>query len=186
MSTLSGYSCNIHASGDAEFFREVAAPFACAMAEALPYRKEDIPESLKIRDRGAHNAFGSALLIGVTIIGGAVVKKVWDDVYAVLIQPRVKPLLEKFDSKLKNRAEKKSFNLSIWYKDINALVSVTITGNSFADIQKQLDLVPTVHAGAITWIAANGCSKPVLHYKIEDGKVNAAPILADNFEELHR
>ena len=46
------------------------------------------------------------------------------------------------------------------------------------------DVLPKVHANAASWIATNGIQKPVHQYRIEGGKVNAAPILAEHFEEM--
>jgi hypothetical protein len=162
-------------------------PFADAMEKLLPPHAGDVPQPLRLSKANRNDATTAVLLCFTLFVAGHLTKKVLDDVFAIIIQPRLKPLLEKIDLKLaRNRADKKSFNASVWYAEFNVLVSVTVVGKSFAEIIEQRDLIPTVHANAISWIAANGVQKPIHHYSIEDGKVNAAPILADHFQDVLR
>jgi hypothetical protein len=64
------------------------------------------------------------------------------------------------------------------------LVSVSVVGKDFDAVVKMLHLVQGVLANALTSIATNGTQKPIHHYNIEDGKVNAAPVLLDRFGEM--
>jgi len=90
-------------------------------------------------------------------------------------------VLEKIDRRLSavNRKKRCAFKCSIWYDEHDVLVSVVVLGNSFDEVVKQLHLIPVVHTNALVWIAANGVQKPIHHYKIKDGRVNAPPLLLD-------
>jgi hypothetical protein len=56
---------------------------------------------------------------------------------------------------------------------------VVVLGGSFDEIVKQLHLIPVVHTNALVWIATHGVQKPIHHYTIEHGQVNATPRLLD-------
>ena len=74
--------------------------------------------------------------------------------------------------------------VNIWYGQNNVLVTVAIVGSNFEEIVSQLNLMGQVHAGALHWIATRGVSAPVHHYLLEDGKVNAEPLLFERDEEV--
>ncbi|HUA67019.1 MAG TPA: hypothetical protein VMA13_00605 [Candidatus Saccharimonadales bacterium] len=75
------------------------------------------------------------------------------------------------------------FSVNRWYAEQNVLVSVSVVGRDFEELVKQLYLVPTVHSGALAWIATNGVQRPVHYYRIEDEKVSPVPMLFDRIEE---
>lgn len=186
MSTVTDYSCSIVALGDEEFFREVAAPFAGSLQKLVPPYTGELPRPLR-GSQSFQNGPMTVVLVGFTIfVASHLTKRVLDDIYSTIIQPRLKPLLETTNLKLRQIRTQKSFNASFWYGEHNVLVSVTVVGNSFAEILKQIDLIPTVHTNALAWIIANGIQKPIHHYKIEDGKVNAEPVLAEHVKEVLR
>src|ERR1051326_5655764 len=98
MNALLDYSCTITASGDASFYEDVAVPFAGDIEQVVPPCR-DVPESLRIRGE-PRNDFVSVVLLGLTIyVASHLSKKALDDFYTIIIQPRLKPLLEKFDAK---------------------------------------------------------------------------------------
>ena len=64
----SGISYVVTASGNSEWFRNVAAPLAGSLEEAVPRHIGDIPPALRQRmTRGAVNIYTAYVLIGVTI-----------------------------------------------------------------------------------------------------------------------
>jgi hypothetical protein len=183
------YGCGIAVSGGADFYREVGIPFCEEIKTLLPAGRDETPEPLKVPLVIRADA-GIVLLIGATVyVASHLTKKVLDDVYSTLIQPRLKPLLEKADSKLTgggNKRAKKGFNFSVWYDQYQALVSVTVKADSFADVANEAKLIRTVHANGLAWIETNGSPKPVHHYIIENGKVNAIPELVESVKEIAR
>jgi len=185
MSTLAGYKCSFLTVGDADFLEEVAIPFASSIEELVPPYKEKLPEPLRIPRNIQNNPF-SLVVLGVTIfVASHLTKKILDDVYSTIIEPRLKPFLKKIDAKLKKKG-KTTFNISIWYSEFNALVSVNVVGDTFADIESQLPLLKTVHVNALAWIAVHGVQKPIHHYVLEKGNVNATPLLTDTVQEALR
>src|SRR4051794_16865019 len=165
MSIDPGYSCTITVSGGSEFIRQVGAPFATDIKSVLPADPEKMPDVFPCSPL-VFNSVVTVLAIGATVfVASHLTKKVLDDVYSVLIQPRLKSFLEKVDAKLKQADVKgqKSFNQSIWYDEFQVLVSVTIQDDSFANISKRVDAVHGVHEQALEWIRKSGVQKPV-HY----------------------
>jgi hypothetical protein len=177
-----GISHTIFAAGDANWYGNVAAPLAESLEEIIPRHVGDIPVPLRQRmNRGAVNDLVGFAVIGITLF---IIKKVGDDFYDVVLKPRVRKCFEWLDGKLTggNHKTRKVFVSSIWYQRHNIVVSVVVEGNDFAKIVSQLDLLGVVHANALNWIVGRGVSAPVHHYKIEDGKVNAEPLLLDRVD----
>jgi hypothetical protein len=133
-------------------------------------------------NRGAVNDFVGFAVIGITLF---ITKKIGDDFYDVVLKPRVRKCFEWLDGKLTggNRKTQKVFVSNIWYQRHNVVVSVAVAGKDFAEVVSQLDLLGIVHANALNWIIARGVSAPVHHYRIEDGKVNAEPLLLERFDQ---
>ena len=186
MSKMPNYSYVIFASGNAEWYREAAAPLAKSLEELVPFHGPEVPAPLHTVGGVVKNELHSIVLLGCTLfVAQRFATHFVDDIYAQ-IQPRIKAILATIDQKLTghNRKAKKSFTVSVWYFDYNVLLSVTVVGPDFEAVAKQLDLVPVVQANALAWIAANGVGKLIHHYRVEDGKVNAAPVLLDSFEEM--
>jgi len=186
MSKTPDYSYIIFASGDAEWYREAAAPLAESLEEVVPFHGKEVPAPLQTVSGVVKNDWKPFAVLGCALfVAQHLTAKFLDDVYAQ-IQPRIKALLEKLDSKLNggNRRAQKVFTVSVWYAEYNVLVSVSVVGKDFDSVVKQLHLVQGVLANALTWIATNGTQKPIHHYNIEDGKVNAAPVLLDRFGEM--
>jgi hypothetical protein len=177
-----GYS--VIASGDSQMQGE-AALLAKAIEENVPYYGSDLPEPLRF-NRSVTNDWKSYVALGVTFFvaqrfGG----KFLDEIYAILIQPRLKPILEKLETKLNggNRKAKKVFTVNVWYEEHKALVSVAVTGHTFDEVVQQIHLIPSVHSNALNWLIVNKVTKPVHYYKIENGNVNAAPLLLDHLAQ---
>jgi hypothetical protein len=184
MAEAQNFGYTVIASGDSQMQGE-AALLAKAIEEHVPYYGSDLPEPLRF-NRIVTNDWKSFVALGVTFfvaqrLGG----KFLDDVYAILIQPRLKPVLEKLDTKLNggNRKAQKVFTVSVWYAEYGALVAVAVLGHTFDEVVEQIHLIPTVHSNALNWLIANKFTKPVHYYKIENGKVNAAPLLLDHLAQ---
>jgi methionine salvage enolase-phosphatase E1 len=62
---------------------------------------------------------------------------------------------------------------------------VTTKDDTFEDILKHHDLLPTIHANGVNWIMQHGREKSVHVYIIENGSVNAAPFLFDTLMEAN-
>lgn len=187
MNKVPEYSYTIIASGNSQVHDE-AALLAKVLEESLTFHGKDLPDPMKVSS-SVRNDWRPLAVLGFTIfvsqrLGG----KFLDDVYTQILQLRIKPLLAKIDQKLNigNRKAKKAFVVSVWYSEHNVLVSVSVVGKTFDEVDQQLHLVPGGHTNALYWIAANGAGKPVHHYTVEDGKVNVAPVLLDRFDELLR
>jgi hypothetical protein len=187
MAETQDFSYTVIASGDYQVAEE-AASLAKIVEQHLPFHREEMPEPLRFKSE-PRAAWGALLALGVTFfVGQHLARKFLDEVYTVILQPRIKPFLEKLDQKLNggNHKARKMFTVSVWYEDYDTLVAVSVAGNSFDEMLQQLALVPTVHANALSWLATNERSKPVHYYKIEDGKVNAEPLLLDRFIDVLR
>ena len=173
MTTPSGYSFRINTMGDSEVTGEIASPLSRELESILPYRPVELPDSM--RQSGAIcNVFGGGIILELTlyVAAGFAVKAI-GDVYTTLIQPRIKPYLEKCDRKLggANIQAKKTVTVSMWYEEYQALVSVSMVGNSFDDVAKQLDRSRTIHADALADLTSGGTQKQA-YYKIECGKIS--------------
>lgn len=181
MSTTSSYTLTTFATGNAGIMRE-AARLADALAD-LPQCREPLPEVLQVPKGLARNDLIVGSLIGIAVL---IVKDAFHDVYVTIIQPRLKPWLEKIHERLPGgrRSEKKAFGVGAWYEEYGVFVRVDLIGASFVEIVQQEHLIPDVHAKAIQWIEANGVQKPVHYYKIENGQFNAAPLLFNHVLEL--
>lgn len=182
--TQDGISYTVFSQGDSDWHGDVAAPLAEAIEEKIPHHVGDFPPALWQRaDRGAVNAWLAPVIIGLTLF---VSKKVSDDFWDVIVKPRVRKCFEWLDRKLTggNRKARKIFNSSIWYKEHNVIVTISVLGKDFSEIVSQLDLLSTVHSNALNWIAQHGVAAPVHHYRIENRKVNAAPLLAERVDCL--
>jgi hypothetical protein len=187
MMKATGYSYTIIAAGDSEVYREAAVPLASALEQVIPHRGGPLPSPLALpRDARNDVATVGVLLVGLILfVAKDMTKLAVTDVYTKLIKPRLNAVLEKIDIQLSgaNRKTRRAFNCSIWYDEHDVLVSVMVVGNSFDEVVKQLHLIPVVHANALVWIAANGSQKPIHHYKIEAGHVNATPLLLDRLAD---
>lgn len=181
------YTCGVSAAGNAEFYSDIVVPFAADLEQVLPFHDDEKPQPMRgPKEASIVNAYGLVAALGVTLyVVHHMGKKVLDDVYEVIVKPRLKPILEKIDAKLK-RGGKQSFNFTVWYEDFGAAISITVIGDSSADVIKQLELMPAVHQGGIAWITNHGTKKPIHHYRIENGQVNTVPILADSIGEVLR
>jgi len=178
MNTSTGYTCMVTASGNPDFYRGVAVPFAEAIEELLATRKGEIHAPVKM-SAVIRNDATSFILLGITIfVAKYFTKNVLEDFYANTIQPHLESQLLKIESKVSRNRLKKSFNISLWYAEYDALVSVTVIGNSIADVAEQLHLIPGVHENALFRVTANGTQDKIHHYTIVGGKVNAVPLLA--------
>ena len=183
MMKVTGYSYTIVAAGNSEVHREAAAPLASALEQVIPHHDKPLPSPLAL----PQDARNDAATVGVLVVGlilfvaKDITKLAVTDVYTKLVQPRLNAVLEKIDRRLsgENLKRTRAFKCSIWYEEHDVLVSVVVLGNSFDEIVKQLHLIPVVHTNALVWIAANGVQKPIHHYRIEDGRVNATPLLLD-------
>ena len=176
------YAYAVMASGDSQMHAQ-AALLGEAIEEHVPSHGPELPEPLR-PNPSVRNALIPFVALGVTFfvvqrLGG----KFLDDVYAQLLQPRIKPLLEKIDARLNrgNRLARKLLSVSIWYAEYQVLVTVALVGSTFDEIAEQMHLVSTVHFNALNWLTTHKVTKPVHYYKIEGGKVNAEPILLDRF-----
>jgi hypothetical protein len=181
-----GISHTILAAGDSNWFGNVAAPLAKAIEEVIPRHIGEIPVPLRQRiNRGAVNDLVGIAVVGVTLF---VTKKIGDDFYDVVLKPRVRKCFEWLDDKLTggNRKTPKVFVSNIWYQQHNVVVSVAVVGKDFAELVSRLPLVGSVHSSALRWIAEHGASAPVHHYRIENGQVNAQPVLLERVEQATR
>jgi hypothetical protein len=172
-----GISHTVFAEGNSDWYRNVAAPFAEAIEEVIQPHIGDFPVALRQRmNRGTVNEFLGYAVIAVAVF---VTKKIGDNFWDVMLKPRVQKCFEWLDGRLTggNRKARKIFISSIWYKEYNVVVSVSVIGKDFAEVVSQLNLLSVVHSNAFNWIALNGVSAPVHHYRIESGKVNAEPLL---------
>jgi hypothetical protein len=179
------YTGGVSAAGNAEFYGDIVVPFAEEIGQVLPFHDGDIPQPmLGPKEPRIVNAYGLAVALGVTVyVMSHMGKKVLDDVYEMIVKPRLKPILEKIDAKLK-RGGKQSFNFTVWYEEFGAAISITVVAESSTNLIKQLELIPEVHRGGITWITTHGIKKPIHHYRIENGQVNPVPTLADSIGEV--
>jgi hypothetical protein len=172
------------AAGDSEWYRAVAIPFAGEFEELIPQYLGDFPAALRQRmNRGATNHLLGYAVIGITVF---VTKKIGDDFYDAFIKPRIRKCFEWLDEKLAggNRKAKKIFVFNIWYKSHDVVISVAIVGKNFAEIVSQLNLLGVVHTSALNWIAKRGVCAPVHYYRIENGQVNAAPLLLERIDQI--
>jgi hypothetical protein len=64
-------------------------------------------------------------------------------------------------------------------------VLASIVGDSFSDILRQQQVLPTVHKNAVTWIMQNGRQKTIHFYIVDKGVVNTAPLLFDTFMQAN-
>lgn len=192
-------------SGDASFFGDVGVPLAHALEMDLRdsgiYRHDGaLDDALKMSGEATNalsliaGVVGITLYIGKKVLDDAytatihpIVKKVLENVYATKIQPIVKRVLGQTDDKLThaNSRYKKVYQLGLWYEQDRVLVLAAIVGDSFSDILKHQDLLPTIHVKAVTWIMENGRQKAIHFYIVEGGVVNAAPMLFDTLIEAH-
>ena len=187
-------SVNFTAAGDSDWYQNVLSPLARELEAAIPRHIGNIPPPLRHRMTRSEpvivNAFGMVAVVGVTLYflhkADKLLDKVLDDGYEVILKPQVRKMFQGLEAKLtgSNRKSKKAFVVNIWYEQHNVLVTVAIVGSSFEEIVSQLDLMGHVHAGALNWITTRGVSAPVHHYALEDGKVNAEPLLFDREEEV--
>lgn len=129
--------------------------------------------------------FGVVFFVSQRLTGNFV-----DDVYTVILQPRIKPVLEQIDTYLRGKRSKSNpkrvFNWTQWYEEYEVWVSVSLVGEFQSDTESRLDLMKDAHGDARKWIAENGVQRPVHHYEIENGKVNLKPIFADHLSEVIR
>jgi hypothetical protein len=179
----SGISHTIFAAGDSNWFGNVAAPLAKSLEEVIPRHVGDIPVPVRQRmHRGAVNDLVGFAVIGITLF---VTKKIADDFYDVVLKPRVRKCFEWLDDKLTggNRKTQKVFVSNIWYQEHHVVESVAVVGKDFAEVVSHLNLLGSVHSNALSWIAEHGVSAPVHHYKIENGQVNAEPLLLERADE---
>jgi len=102
---LSGISHKTIASGDSEWYRNVAIPLAHSLEEVIPRHIGDIPPPLRQRmTRGfVINEVASYMVIGVTLF---LSKKIGDDFYDVILKPRIHKCFEWLDGKLTGSGSK--------------------------------------------------------------------------------
>jgi hypothetical protein len=176
-------------SGDASFFRDVGAPLAHALdmdlrSSDVHKHDCDLDDALKVNGQARNEISSIAGIITVVVFFASYIgKKILDDVYTAKLQPIIKRILGQTDNKLTqaNARNKKVYQLGVWYEQKRVLVLASIVGDSFNDILKHQELLPTIHASALTWIKQNGRQKAIHLYILEGGNVNAAPLL---FESL--
>ena len=193
-----GLSVRIFGGGNSDWFRNVLAPLQDEFLTAVPRHLGEIPLPLRPRvTRGEPqivNAWGMILTAGVTFyvarkagkLVGKYFEKALDEGFDVVLKPRIRKLWKGLDKMLigANRKHDKAFVVSVWYDELNVLVTVAIIGATFEDIVGQLELMHQIHTNALTWIVARGVSAPVHHYLLRDGKVNAEPLLFEREEEV--
>lgn len=178
-----GISHVVIAIGNSDWGRNVVVPLAESLEEVVPRHVGDFPVVLR---RGMTRVTANQLLgivaVGVTLF---LTKKVGDDFYDTVLKPRIHKCFAWLDDKLSggNRKAQKLFITNIWYQEHAVVVSVSVAGKDFADIVAQLNLVGIVHSNALHWIAEHGISAPVHHYKIENGQVNAVPMLLERVDQ---
>jgi hypothetical protein len=193
-----GLSVKIYGAGNADWFRNVLAPLQDELLAVVPRHLGEIPLPLRQRMTRSEpeimNAWGMVLVAGVTLyvarkagkVAGKYFEKALDEGYDVVLKPRIRKLWKGLDKMLigANKKHDKAFLVSIWYEELNVLVTVAVIGATFDDIIGQLDLMHQVHTNALTWIASHGVSAPVHHYLLQDGKVNAEPLFFEREEEV--
>ncbi len=136
------------------------------------------------------NAWGLVLTGVVTLYVakqvGKYIEKALDEGYDVILKPRIRKMWQGLDKMLigANQKNKKAIVLSVWYEELNVLVTVAAVGSTFDDIIVQLDRMHQIHTNALTWIAARGVSAPVHHYLLLDGKFNSEPLLFERADEI--
>jgi hypothetical protein len=59
-----------------------------------------------------------------------------------------------------------------------------LLGDTFEEVEGQLDLVGNVHRNALAYVEQNGATSPLHYYSIEGGNVNATPKLLNRIDEL--
>lgn len=172
--------------GDESFFRAVGIPLANAL-EGLPsseisHKDGDLDESLAVNKhpQNVPVLIGGAVAVFL-FITGRIAGKIVDDFYTAKIQPIVKRVLGQSDQKLTGAIvrKKKMYQRGVWYDQERILILIVIVGDSFGEILNHHDAIPAVHATAVTWIAVNGRHKAIHLYLLEDGRVNAMPLLFD-------
>ena len=183
-----GISVTFQAVGDSDWMDNVAIPLVRGIEEVVPRHIGNIPPPLRQRmnrSGAVANSLFGIVVVGVVIfvaqkIGG----KGLDDFYDVVLKPRFRKLFVKLDARLNggNRKAQKRFTTNIWYQQHGVVVSVSIVGKDMAAIESQLDLMGQIHLNALTWVETCGVSAPVHQYRIENGKVNAKPMLLERLE----
>lgn len=176
-------------AGDSDWLKKITIPLADDIESIAPRHLGEIPPPLRRRMARSQvvNAGVGPVVAGFTLfVAATIATKTLGDFYDILLKPRIRKFFKGLDKKLSggNCKSQKVFNSSIWYQEYGVLVSVSVLGKTMAEIESQLDLVDEIHSNARNWIAEHGAAAPVLYYKIEAGKVNAKPELADRLEEI--
>jgi hypothetical protein len=187
-SNFDGISVTFHSVGDSDWMDDVAIPLSRGIEKVVPRHIGKIPPPLRQRmnrSGAAANGLFGIVVVGVVIfvaqkIGG----KGLEDFYDVVLKPRFRKHFKKLDARLSggNRKAQKEFTINIWYQQHDVVVSVSIVGEDMAAIESQLDLMEQIHLNALTWVETRGVSAPVHQYRIENGKVNAKPMLLERLE----
>jgi hypothetical protein len=103
------------------------------------------------------------------------------DAYTTIIQPRLKPWLERISGMMPGASSQhKAVSVMLYYEEFRVCVRVDSVADTLPAAAKQAHLIEEVHRTALAWIQAHGPQKPVHYYRIEDGQVNAEPVLYDH------
>jgi hypothetical protein len=186
---VDGISVSFLSAGDSDWIKRVIIPLADDIESIAPRHVGEIPAPLRRRMTRSQvvNAGVGPVIAGVTLfVAATIATKTLGDFYDILLKPRIRKIFQGLDKKLSggNCKSQKVFNSSIWYQEFGVLVSVSVVGKTMNEIESQLDLVDETHSNARNWVAEHGAVAPVLYYKIEAGRVNAKPQLADRLEEV--
>jgi hypothetical protein len=187
-----GFSIRIMAAGNADWLSNVVAPLQDELLTAVPRHIGEIPPPLRQRMTRSEppimNSWGMVLTVGVVLYVpvSKLLGKALDEGYDVILKPRIRRFWQGLEKRLigGNQKNKKAFLCSIWYEELNVLVTVAVVGATLDEIVEQLDAMHQVHTNALARIATAGVSAPVHHYLLQDGEVNAEPQLFEREEDV--
>ena len=187
-----GFSIGILAAGNADWLSKVVAPLQGELLTVIPRHFGEIPPPLRQRMTRSEppimNFWGQLLTVGVILYVpvSKLLGKALDEGYDVILKPRIRKVWQGLEKRLigGNQRNKKAFLCSVWYEELNVLVTVAVVGATLDEIVEQLDAMRQVHMDALTRIATVGVAAPVHYYRLQDGKVNAEPQLFERGEDV--
>jgi Holliday junction DNA helicase RuvB len=189
------WSYTTMAMGGATFIGKVGARLCEQLEVDFPGRATT-PQDLAGRapSIGLQTSYGPRLIpaalgamVGVLVFVGAWgVKRLLDEVYELKIRPRVRKLLGEADQAAQlGSGQSGAFLFAVRYSSMDRTVVAIASGNTFAEVAANEQLIPEVHLQACGLLERDRQSEPVLVYLIGDGRFSSNPLLFKNIEQVY-
>ncbi len=178
-----GQQYSILCAGDARFFREAGVSL-CETVELIldneGWSKAGLLDaSLFPINKAPHADASTSMALGVLFFAGSwAVSKIFDEVYTLKLQPKLRQWLLKADEIVVfgHKKQKRIFSVSMYYEELGIVVMVALTGASYAALADELNAVRKLQLEGLEWARQHPGSGPVYLYVIDNGSANNRPL----------